>query len=165
MVTEAVSPDQLVDIDAGTAVASGSLSDVLLRTDRPVVGGAEASAVLRATAIDYDESLVKHALAGDKDADLGSEALARLVQNSVDERLAACVNLVPVTSVYRWEGVTQADEEVLLVVKTSAERVAELEAILADEHPYDVPELVALAPEHVEATYLAWLLSESERQA
>ncbi|MEM1176461.1 MAG: flagellar biosynthesis protein FlhF [Pseudomonadota bacterium] len=58
--------------------------DAVILSNRRVEDGIEVIA-----AIDYDESLVKHALAGDKDANLGSEALARLVQNSVDEQLAA----------------------------------------------------------------------------
>ncbi|MEM9690087.1 MAG: flagellar biosynthesis protein FlhF [Pseudomonadota bacterium] len=58
--------------------------DAVILSNRRVEDGIEVIA-----AIDYDESLVKHALAGDRDANLGSEALARLVQNSVDERLAA----------------------------------------------------------------------------
>ncbi len=57
--------------------------DAVILSNRRVEDGIEVIA-----AIDYDESLVKHALAGDKDADIGSEALARLVQNSVDQRLA-----------------------------------------------------------------------------
>jgi periplasmic divalent cation tolerance protein len=78
----------------------------------------------------------------------------------VERRLAACVNLADVRSVYRWEGAVEDEEEALLVVKTTAGRLAELEATLADEHPYDVPECVALAPAHVEPRYLAWLTGE-----
>ena len=86
----------------------------------------------------------------------GARAFARAL---VERRLAACVNLLPVTSVYRWQGTVEEEPEVLLVVKTGADRLAELEAALAD-HPYDVPELVALRPAHVEPAYLAWLLGE-----
>jgi periplasmic divalent cation tolerance protein len=88
----------------------------------------------------------------------GAEAFARRL---VEQRVAACVNLFPVRSVYRWRGEVQADPEVLLVVKTTAARTAELEALLAAAHPYDVPELVLLAPEHVEASYLGWLVAEA----
>ena len=79
----------------------------------------------------------------------------------VARRLVACANLVPVTSVYRWQGAVEDDEETLMVLKTQAGRVADLERVLADEHPYDVPELVVLTPEHVEGSYLAWLLAET----
>ncbi len=88
-----------------------------------------------------------------------AEELARAL---VESRCAACVNLLPgVTSIYRWQGAVQVDSEVLLVVKTRAERLSEIEALLARQHPYEVPELVVLAPAHVERKYLAWWLGES----
>lgn len=92
------------------------------------------------------------------DADV-ARALAR---GLVERRLAACANLVPgVTSVFRWEGAVQEEAEVLLIVKTTRERLPELEAFLAAEHPYDVPECVALEPAAVAAGYLSWLVAES----
>lgn len=82
----------------------------------------------------------------------------RLAGELVERRIAACVNLVDgVTSVYRWEGEVQRDVEVLMVVKTVRGRLRELEATLGSEHPYDVPECVALAPAHVSGPYLGWL--------
>jgi len=82
-----------------------------------------------------------------------------LARGLVAERLAACCNLLGgVTSVYRWEGAVQEAAEVLLILKTSAERLPALEAALLARHPYDVPEVCALAPEAVEPRYLAWLL-------
>lgn len=90
----------------------------------------------------------------------GEEAL-RLARALVDERLAACVNvLAGATSVYRWQGRVHEEGEALLVVKTAADRVARLERRLGELHPYDVPELVVLGPSHVEARYLAWLLEQ-----
>ncbi len=88
----------------------------------------------------------------------GADTFARAL---VARKVAACVNLVAVRSVYRWQGEVQDDPETLLVVKTTLDRVADLEAILAAEHPYDVPELVLLEPAHVEAKYLAWLQGET----
>ena len=83
-------------------------------------------------------------------------ALARAL---VDERLAACVNVLPgVTSVYRWQGERQEEGEAVLVVKTTAGRLRDLEGRLASLHPYDVFESIALAPARVEARYLAWLV-------
>ncbi len=85
-----------------------------------------------------------------------------LARALVEARTAACVNLLPgVTSIYRWQGAVHEDAEVLLVAKTRAERLSQIEALLARLHPYEVPELVVLAPEHVERKYLAWLLCES----
>ena len=57
----------------------------------------------------------------------------------VAERLAACVNRVACDSVYRWEGDVHYDAEVILLAKTTADRYDELEARVAELHPYDVP--------------------------
>jgi periplasmic divalent cation tolerance protein len=88
-----------------------------------------------------------------------ARTLARVV---VEERLAACVQLVPgVVSVYRWAGEVQEDDEVLMVLKTAADRRAALEARLLALHPYEVPEVVALEAAHVAPRYLDWLLAET----
>jgi periplasmic divalent cation tolerance protein len=88
----------------------------------------------------------------------------RIARALVERGLAACVNCVPsVRSVYRWKGAVEAADEVLLVLKTTAENVAALETALSELHPYEVPEVVAIAPERVEAKYLAWLQAETRR--
>ena len=88
------------------------------------------------------------------DADKAAE-IARVL---VDERLAACVNLVPtVRSIYRWQGAIQDDAEALAVIKTTAERYPALASRLAELHPYDVPEILALPLDDGHAKYLAWL--------
>ena len=80
----------------------------------------------------------------------------------VEARVAACANLVPgLTSIFRWQGAIQEEAEVLLIVKTRADRLDELGRLVAEQHPYEVPELVALRPEAVAPGYLAWLLAES----
>ncbi len=86
----------------------------------------------------------------------------RLARLLVDRRLAACVNVVPgLVSVYRWEGKVQQDDEVLLVVKTAPGRLAELETAIAEAHPYDVPEIVALPTLATHGPYLAWARGET----
>jgi len=86
----------------------------------------------------------------------------RLAHGLVERRLAACVNLVPgMESIYRWQGAIESSSEVLLVVKTAAGRMGEIEAYLESEHPYDCPECIALQPARVERAYLEWLLAES----
>ena len=71
-----------------------------------------------------------------------AESLARAL---VEERLAACVNVVPgVRSFYRWEGEVQDDPEVLLIIKTSADRCSALAARVEELHPYDLPEVLEL---------------------
>ncbi|MDP6539498.1 MAG: divalent-cation tolerance protein CutA [Planctomycetota bacterium] len=83
----------------------------------------------------------------------------RLARALVEGGLAACVNLVPgITSVYRWEGAVEESPEVLMVIKTRAERLGDVEQFLEREHPYDVPECVALVPGEVGQAYLSWLL-------
>ena len=83
----------------------------------------------------------------------------RLARTLVAERLVACCNVVPgLTSVYHWRGEVREEGEVLLVLKTTAEQLDALRARLVREHPYDVPELVALEPNWVEPRYLEWLV-------
>jgi periplasmic divalent cation tolerance protein len=92
------------------------------------------------------------------DADSG----ATLARALVDERLAACVNLVPgVRSIYRWEGRVEEGDEVLMVVKTRATRCKELAARVNDLHPYDVPEVLELAIDGGSSAYLDWVRAES----
>lgn len=72
--------------------------------------------------------------------------------------LAACVNCVPgIRSMYRWEGQIREDAEVLLVIKTTAARYAALQALIQAEHPYDVPEIIALPVTDGAYDYLDWI--------
>jgi uncharacterized protein involved in tolerance to divalent cations len=84
-----------------------------------------------------------------------ADHLARLL---VEERLAACVQVVPgVTSVYRWEGAVETAEEHLLLVKSTAERFAAIRDRVLAEHPYDTPEVLAVPVAAVDARYASWL--------
>jgi len=93
---------------------------------------------------------------------LGADAdAAAFARSLVDERLAACVNILPaVTSVYRWQGTVEQDREQLLVVKTTTDRLAALEARVRQLHPYDLPEFLVIPASGGSAAYLAWV-SES----
>lgn len=88
----------------------------------------------------------------------GARAFAR---GLVERKLAACVNLVPVASIYRWQGKVESARELLLVVKTTARALARLERHVRATHPYACFEFVALAPARVERRYLAWLAAET----
>jgi periplasmic divalent cation tolerance protein len=80
----------------------------------------------------------------------------------VEERLAACANLVPgLTSIYRWEGRIHKDSEVLMLIKTRAEHFPALEARVRAMHPYKVPEIVALRIDSGSAPYLRWIGEET----
>jgi periplasmic divalent cation tolerance protein len=82
----------------------------------------------------------------------------RLAKALVERRLAACVNVVPgVVSHYRFEGELHRDPELLLVIKTRAEKLDALRAALVELHPYEVPELVALEISAGHDAYLEWL--------
>jgi periplasmic divalent cation tolerance protein len=88
-------------------------------------------------------------------AEADAAALARTL---VDERLAACVNiLASMTSVYRWKGQVEQDREQQSVIKTTSERLAALEARVRQLHSYELPEFLVLSAEGGSAAYLAWV--------
>jgi periplasmic divalent cation tolerance protein len=90
------------------------------------------------------------------------ETAVRLARTLVEERLAACVNVVPgIRSVYRYQGALHEDAETLLIVKTRAERAAALEARVRTLHPYELPEVLRLAAAGGSAPYLSWVLEET----
>jgi periplasmic divalent cation tolerance protein len=88
-------------------------------------------------------------------ADADAPALARTL---VEERLAACVNVLPpMLSVYRWKGQLEQDREQQVVMKTTASRVPALEARLRTLHPYDLPEFLVIPAGGGSEAYLAWV--------
>src|SRR5678816_1250174 len=83
---------------------------------------------------------------------------ASIARTLVEERLVACANLVAnVRSIYRWQGSVEDQREVMLVLKTRADRVDALAERLRALHPYDVPELLVLGVETGLAPYLDWV--------
>ena len=91
------------------------------------------------------------------------EHAADIAKAVVTERLAACVNLIEVRSVYLWDGKLQDDAEVTLVLKTAAETVVALRDRLLALHPYDVPEVVVLTVDAAASApaYVAWVHSST----
>jgi periplasmic divalent cation tolerance protein len=98
-----------------------------------------------------DVAIVLTTLGGDADA-------AALARTLVDERLAACVNVLPpMSSTYRWKGQVEVEREQQLVAKTRLDRVPALQARLNALHPYELPEFIVLTGTASEE-YAAWVL-------
>ena len=94
---------------------------------------------------------------------LPDEASAQtLAAHLVEHRLAACVNrLAPCHSTYRWQGRVETALEVPLLIKTTREQYAAVEAVVTEMHPYDVPELIAVPVIVGLPAYLDWVREES----
>ena len=89
-------------------------------------------------------------------------AAEKLAVALIEQRVAACVNiLAPCRSVYRWEGAVQQGEEHPLLIKTSTERYAALEAAIRAGHPYELPEIIAVPVERGLSGYLDWVAQET----
>ena len=90
------------------------------------------------------------------------EEAAKIAKVLVEERLAACANIVKhIRSVYRWEGKIEDDPEVLMVVKTREALFGALEKRVRELHSYSVPEVIALPIVQGSEAYLKWLEEET----
>lgn len=87
---------------------------------------------------------------------------SKLAQGLLTARLAACVNLLPgVRSHYWWQGKLESSTEVLMVIKTTADRVDALKAFVSEHHSYDTPEFLVLPVSDGLERYLAWMEKET----
>jgi periplasmic divalent cation tolerance protein len=85
-----------------------------------------------------------------------------LARKLVDERLAACVNVMAdCTSVYRWEGRNESVSEVPVLIKTLAQHYARLEQLIKTVHPYELPEIIAVPISSGLPAYLKWIAEET----
>ncbi len=89
----------------------------------------------------------------------------RIARALVEEHLAACVQVLPgMLSIYSWRGEVQQETEVLLLAKTTRERLDALKARLDELHPYEMPELLALEAVDGLVPYLGWIEQEVQPQ-
>jgi periplasmic divalent cation tolerance protein len=94
-----------------------------------------------------------------------AEGAARIGRVLVEERLAACVNVLPgVTSIFFWEGKLEESPEALMLIKTDPQRYEALERRVLELHPYSVPEVLALPVEAGSPAYLSWVSESTARE-
>ena len=87
------------------------------------------------------------------------EDAERIARTLIDQELAACVQILPIESFYRWQGAVAKEPELLLLVKTRAELFEKSIAAIKASHPYETPEIVATQFETGHADYFAWIES------
>lgn len=91
----------------------------------------------------------------------GEEAAKALAHILIEKNLAACVQLMKgVQSIYRWEGRLCEEQEILLSAKTLASKWSEILSIIQENHPYDLPEILAFSPEQYSQQYGDWIQAE-----
>jgi periplasmic divalent cation tolerance protein len=94
------------------------------------------------------------------------ESAAALANALVDERLAACVNVLPsCKSIYRWKGKIENATEVTLLIKTRTDLYAYVQRYITAHHPYELPEVVALPVQAGLPAYLSWVVEETRALA
>lgn len=91
------------------------------------------------------------------------EAAIRLAESLIGARAAACVNvLAPCLSIYHWQGKTESAEETPLLIKTTEARYAEVERIIRELHPYELPEIIRVPITGGLPQYLQWITNETQ---
>jgi periplasmic divalent cation tolerance protein len=88
------------------------------------------------------------------------EEAAEIADALIARRLAACVHLTPVASVYRWDGSVEHDTEISLTAKTRSALFGEVASIIGELHSYDLP-AVTTTPMAGTAAYLGWIDAET----
>ena len=90
------------------------------------------------------------------------EAAIRIAEALIDQRLAACVNILAgCTSVYRWEGAVERADEIPMLIKTRAARYPEVEATILQLHPYELPEVIGVTLTQGQPDFLQWVAEQT----
>ena len=85
-------------------------------------------------------------------------AARQLAKTLVESKAAACVNVIPnLVSVFSWDGVTQEENELLLLIKTTPEKMGAVQRLIESNHTYDVPEIVRIDAEVLHKPYMDWV--------
>lgn len=85
------------------------------------------------------------------------EEAGRIARRLVELSLAAGVQILPIESIYRWQGKVVEDQETLLIVKTRSDRFEELRAVVEAIHSYQVPPILMLGIDEASRSYLDWI--------
>ena len=89
----------------------------------------------------------------------------KMAKSLVEEKLAACVNIVgDVESFFFWQGAIQSDKESMLLIKSTASRFEALRDFVLENHPYELPEIIALDLSEASPDYANWVVSETKAQ-
>jgi periplasmic divalent cation tolerance protein len=95
----------------------------------------------------------------------GQDEAIKIAQALVEERLAACVNIVgPARSIYRWQGQIENASEYMLMIKTRATHFSKIERKIVELHSYEVPEIIAIPLSAGSKPYLKWLTKSTVQQ-
>ena len=88
---------------------------------------------------------------------------AKIAEKLVEKQLAACVNILPVRSIYSWKGKVEDDRENLLIIKTINSKIEDLKKTIKEIHSYEVPECIIISIENGLPDYLKWIAETVSR--
>ena len=91
----------------------------------------------------------------------GEDEARALASKIIENRLAACVQFSPITSMYTWQGKVCTEPEIRLIMKTRDDLYKDLEALIRDNHSYEVPQIVKVSIEDGFPPYLNWIEQET----
>jgi len=92
------------------------------------------------------------------------EVATKIAHKIIGEKAAACVNLLPgITSIYEWKEQIEETQEVLLMIKTQKKHYELLERLIISEHPYELPEIVAVPISDALSPYVAWIKDSTQQ--